>query len=79
MMTVLIRYLKTKVEVLYEAVRVEYSAEKNSKIDSPGLIIERPDGVCSHFSNGDDGNEENFRDVFVMNREGQTVARYSLT
>ena len=75
MLTVLIRYRKTHREVLIPARTVEYVPK--GKQDS-GLLINH--GVQaeggSHLKHDDC--TDDVRDVFVMNAQGQTVARYTL-
>ena len=66
MLTVLIK--ETNVETLVEATSVEWN--EGTKVLS---ILNGNHG--SHFSGGDAAES---RDVFVMNSDGNTVARYSL-
>ncbi len=85
MLTVLIRNQKTKREIILPAKNIEYIPIPTKEeteivdIDRPGLLINHgveAEGGChlAMTSIGDD----NFRDVFVMNSHGQTVARYIL-
>ena len=69
MLTVLIRDKKTGREIIYPADEVEFQK-------GDGLRFHRPNQTGAHCpeSKAEDG----FRDVFVMNAEGQTVARYIL-
>ena len=81
MLTVLIRYKngdRAGREVLTPARSVEF-VPKDSKHDEPGLLINlAAGGDCdaTHLSPSD--NDDDWRDVFIMNAEGQTVARYIL-
>lgn len=83
MFTILIRYQKTRREVLISAKTVEFIVptkdKKESVIDEAGLLINH--GVEAekgfHLPMTAEGNDD-FRDVFVMNENGQTVARYTL-
>lgn len=82
MFSVLIRYRKSRREVLIPACSVEFIPE-GEKIPNtpfePGLLI-------NHGVEGKNGchlgftleGDEDWRDVFVMNAAGQTVARYVL-
>jgi hypothetical protein len=77
MFSVLIRYKKTRREVLIPARSVEFVPKGSD--DEPGLLINHAvvaEGGC-HLGMTAEG-DENYRDVFVMNPQGQTVARYSL-
>lgn len=69
MLTVLIRNRKTRREILYSADEVEFQK-------GDGLRFHRPDRSGSHFS--ESNVEDDYRDVFIMNDAGQTVARYLL-
>ncbi len=75
MFTVLIKYQKTKAEVLFSAKTVEFASQG----ELGGLTVNR--GVEAeqgfHLSPTPEG-DDNWRDVFVMNDRGQTVARYIL-
>ena len=80
MLTVLIRYKdgdRAGREVLTPARSVEF-VPKGGK-DMPGLLInhavEAEGGF--HLSPSEEGSDD-WRDVFVMNAQGQTVARYTL-
>lgn len=85
MLTILIRYRKTRVEVLKRAESVEYTPpaavdsehpENTVKNEHPGLLLTREDdGEHLPLTPMDD---DNYRDVFVMNEQGATVARYTL-
>ncbi len=74
MLTILIRYRQSKREVLFNASSVEYSP-------SDGLLLQSTDtertdnGIKLDFTAVD---STDFRDVFVMNTAGSTVARYCL-
>lgn len=75
MLTVLIRYRKSGREVLIPAKSVEYVPNG----DEQGLLINHgceAEGGCQLGPTAKD--DENWRDVFVMNDHGSTVARYSL-
>ena len=77
MLTVLIRYKKSRREVLTPARSVEFQPRGDSA--EPGLLINH--GVEAeggfHLAMTDEGDDD-WRDVFVMNAQGQTVARYTL-
>lgn len=86
MLTVLVRYQNRKGgnehgrEVLFEATSVE-----RVPLQSPnpaGLIVHRAgqkdDVECDHFLPVSENPEEDWRQVFVMNAAGQTVAQYIL-
>ncbi len=83
MFSVLIRYKETRREVLISAKTVEFippgTVVENKGIDQPGLLINH--GVDAergcHLSMTPEG-DPNWRDIFVMNDQGQTVARYIL-
>ncbi len=76
MFTVLIRYQKTKREVLIPAREVEYVPQGE---DGAGLLIRsRTEGESNCHLGFSEKNDDNWRDVFVMNEHGQTVARYEL-
>ncbi len=77
MFTVLIRYQGTRREVLLFAERIEFAGPEEKE---PGLHIDNSDveGKMSHFLAHSKKGDENWRDVFVMNDHGQTVARYIL-
>ncbi len=75
MLTVLIKYVESKRECIIPARSIEFSRAK----EDAGLRINLPneaDGstYLAMTAKGD----SDFRDVFVMNDQGQTVARYSL-
>ncbi len=78
MLTVLIRYKKTRREVVVPARSVEFTPMSFGG-DEPGLLInhgvEAEGGFHLPLTEGGD---EDWRDVFVMNAQGQTVARYTL-
>ena len=69
MFTVLIRNKCTKDEILYLSDEVKFSEEN-------GLTFTIKDGRGCHFIPSD--KEQDYRDIFVMNSSGQTVARYLL-
>ena len=76
MLTVLIRDQKTRREVLLQARSVGFVPEGK---DDAGLLINHgveAEGGC-HLAPTQEGDED-WRDVFVMNAAGQTVARYTL-
>ncbi len=77
MFTVLIRYNESRRECLIPARSVEFVP--NGGEDNPGLLINH--GVLaeggSHLGMTPEG-DKNWRDVFVMNAQGKTVARYLL-
>ena len=84
MFSVLIRYQKTRREVLLSAKSVEFvpprtELENEDAAQFAGLLInhgvEEEEGC--HISLTPKGNS-NWRDVFVMNDQGQTVARYTV-
>jgi hypothetical protein len=75
MLTVLIRYNKSRREVLIPAETVEYNPIR--KEDGGGLLVVRA-GIGSQHLGFSDTGDEDWRDVFVMNDQGQTVARYTL-
>ena len=77
MLTVLIRYKKSRTETLQEVAGVEYFPPDGDDVVAPGLLLRFENGqdVQLAMSEKDD---ENWRDVFVMNSQGQTVARYTL-
>lgn len=70
MLTALVRYQKTRIEVLNPAVSVEFNPDE-------GLLIHRNDTQSQHLGFSEKG-DPNWRDVFVMNENGSTVARYTL-
>lgn len=76
MLTVLIRYNKSRRECLFTAKSVEFQPDNGSNADS-GLLINYDDVDSTHFGFTEKGDED-WRDVFVMNKNGQTVARYTL-
>lgn len=63
MFTVLIKNLQDNSEQLFQIDRFEY-------IHNDGVILKWNDGSSAHFGG------EDFYDIFVMNKDGQTVARY---
>lgn len=75
MLTVLIRYVKTRREVLTPATSVEYQPTEIDAVE-PGLLILNGD-KGQHLVPTEKG-DENWRYVFVMNENGSTVARYTL-
>jgi len=68
MLTVLIRGKKS--EILLEASEVIYHDRPSQ---DEGVLVTRPDGSKSHFTFGEDDHP---RDFFVMNENGNTIARY---
>jgi len=86
MFTVLIRYQKTHREVLYPARSVEFVPIKRRTKGLKGEIIEPEDAglLINHTVDGESchlgfsDNDDDARDVFVMNEHGSTVARYLL-
>ncbi len=72
MLTVLIRYKSDGREVLIEAKNVEYLRAG----DGAGLCINLQDDSGTHFGLSD--SEADQREVFVMNSNGKTIARYDL-
>lgn len=81
MFTVLIRYQMTRREVLITAKTVEFLPEgkDDESPEAPGLSINHGiDGEKTTFLSLTPKDDENWRDVFVMNEQGQTVARYTL-
>lgn len=82
MFTILLRYKKTRREVIISAESVEFipnDGKKGTGIDNPGLLINHGVEAKSgyHLAMTPEGDED-WRDVFVMNNHGQTVARYTL-
>ena len=69
MLTILIRHKNTKREVIYPADEVEFE-------EDDGLRFHTKDGCGMHLKCSD--SEQDYRDVFIMNDAGQTVARYLL-
>ncbi len=69
MLTVLIRHKKSGREILYPADEVEFEKGYGLRFHSPGQS-------GAHFP--ESNTEDDYRDVFVMNAAGQTVARYRL-
>ena len=83
MFSVLIRYKETRREVLIPARSVEFipsgTPVVNKGIDQPGLLINHGvEGEKGIFLGMTPEGDDNWRDVFVMNGQGQTVARYTL-
>ena len=77
MFTILVRYQKTRREVLTSARSVEFVRDKGE--GEPGLLINPGiEGEAGCFLGVSEKGDENWRDVFVMNDQGQTVARYIL-
>lgn len=77
MLTVLVKYQKSGREVLIPAKTVEFCPKGSSTAE--GLLInydDREDGG-RHLGFTPDGDND-WRDVFVMNDKGATVARYTL-
>lgn len=77
MLTVLAKYHKTKREVLLQANAVEYVPKGDDRCGAGLLLrgVNGADGANTHLGMTMKGDED-FRDVFVMNADGQTVARY---
>ena len=86
MLTVLIRYRETRREVLIPAKCVEYIPPGKTPVEKEIATIDQPGLLINHGGKADNGfhlgltpiGEENFKDVFIMNDHGQTVARYIL-
>ena len=74
MMTVMIRHKVTRREFLIACEAVEF--EDSGKGDHPGLLLIVPGADSRHYALSE--MEADYRDVFVMNAAGQTVARYTL-
>lgn len=67
------------VAVKFRATRREYLTQGDSVEQDPAtglLVTRREDGTSEHLGVSTD--ESDGRDVFVMNGEGSTVARYRL-
>lgn len=86
MLTVLIRYKsgdRAGREVITPATSVEFVPNRTDirgTKEEPGLLINLPEGAginAQHLSPSEEGSDD-WRDVFVMNAQGQTVARYIL-
>ena len=80
MFSVLIRYKKSRREVLIPARTVEFIPEGEKMPNAPfeaGLLINHTENGGHHLGFTPEGDED-WRDVFVMNAAGQTVARYTL-
>ena len=82
MFTVMIRYKESRREVLISARSVEFvpvGKEGEQPYDKAGLLInhavEAEGGFHLDMTAKDD---DNLRDVFVMNSNGKTVAKYTL-
>lgn len=76
MLTVLIRYKESRREVITPARSVEFVP---SGSEDSGLLINHgveAEGGCHLSMTASD--DKDWRDVFVMNDAGQTVARYIL-
>lgn len=75
MFSVLIRYKKSRREVIIPARSVEYVPDGKDA----GLLINHAVEAEGgrHLGRTSQGDED-WRDVFVMNAQGQTVARYTL-
>ena len=78
MLTVLVRYKKTRIEVLMPATTVEFFPESDGNHDAGLLVINDSSGQQSRHLPLSEKSDENWRDVFVMNASGSTVARYVL-
>ena len=78
MLTVLTRYKVSRREVLFPVRSVEYAPVGGT--DEPGLLLlmEDANGEGTQHLGMTDASDPNWRDVFVMNAAGQTVARYIL-
>lgn len=74
MLTVLVRYTHSKREVLFPAQEVEYVPRG---VPDAGLLIKFDYDKGTHLGVTTEGDED-LRDVFVMNDNGATVARYTL-
>ncbi len=92
MFTILIRYNMSKREVLISAKTVEFirptighAGILNAKDDAP-CPVDMPGLLVNHGVEGENGfhlsmtevDDPDWRDVFVMNAQGATVARYIL-
>ena len=79
MFTVLLRYVDSRREVLIPARSVEFSPKSSDGGEGEGLLInhgvEAEGGSHLGFTEGEN---KDWRDVFVMNANGKTVARYML-
>ena len=82
MFSLLIKYQKTHREILISAKSVEF-IPPNPKAENPdefaGLLVNHgveAEGGC--FLSVSEKDDPNWRDVFVMNDNGRTVARYTL-
>lgn len=84
MFSILIRYKKSHREVLLSAKSVEFippggPREDEGGIHQPGLLVNNGiDGESGYHLAMTPENDPDWRDVFVMNPQGQTVARYVL-
>ncbi len=74
MLTVLIRYKESRREVIFPAISVEFVP---SGTEDAGLLINTKVDGETHLALSASDNHD-WRDVFVMNANGQTVARYTL-
>ncbi len=83
MFSVLIRYRETRREALISAESVEFipltDKDEEPPYDKAGLLVNHGVETKGGFHLGvTPMGDENWRDVFVMNEAGQTVARYTL-
>ena len=76
MLTVMIRHSETKREVIFSANTVEY-VQRATPEEPAGLLVLGEGSEYSRYPVRDH-DEGPYRDVFVMNEAGQTVARYVL-
>lgn len=85
MLTILIKYQKSKREVLFGAESVEYVPPPADETERPrgdhgdgeGLLVQLGGGKAQHLGLTAIGDMD-YRDVYVMNDKGSTVARYTL-
>ena len=75
MLTVLMKYRISKTEIVQEVKCAEFYPLDGEL--PPGILLHYDDEHCTHLCPTAEGDED-WRDVFVMNSEGQTVARYTL-
>lgn len=75
MLTVLIKYRISKTETVHEVKSAEFYPLEGTH--PPGLLLRYDDGRHTHLDPTPEGDED-WRDVFVMNSNGQTVTRYTL-
>lgn len=79
MLTMKIKYQESNIEVVELVEKVEYIPPHSRKEDhpAPGLLVEYGNGRASHLCLTPLGDTD-YRDVFIMNDKGSTVARYTL-